>query len=387
MLPDPVALAIDLVQSPSVTPSDHGCQEILLRHLEAMGFAIHRCRFGQVENFYARLGHTGQNFCFAGHTDVVTPGDQERWQAPPFAGTILDGQLIARGICDMKGALAAMVTATARFLAERPDFARDNSLSFLVTGDEEGDAVDGTVRILEWLGARGEKLDYCLVGEPTSTATLGDGIKNGRRGSLNGRLRVQGIQGHVAYPHLAINPIHAAVTLLAPLVHHVFDTGNADFSPTSLQLTSIQAGGPATNVIPDGLMAAFNIRFNTEQTPGTLERTLRQILDTAVAAEDARLTYTLDLAVTGLPFQTSGGSFLAALRRAVQAATGSDPQLSTGGGTSDARFIARVCPQTVEFGLVGTTMHKINEQCPIADLERLTRVYHRLLQEIFPKID
>ncbi|MEO5371821.1 MAG: succinyl-diaminopimelate desuccinylase [Magnetococcus sp. DMHC-1] len=383
MIHNPLPLAIELVQTPSITPADHGCQEILIRHLAALGFTIHRCRFGVVDNFYARLGSTGRNFCFAGHSDVVTPGATDQWQFPPFAGSLHNGHLIARGICDMKGALAAMVTAVARFLAERPDFAQHDSLSFLVTGDEEGDAVDGTVRILEWLASRQESLDYCLVGEPTSSAILGDCIKNGRRGSLNGRLTLHGVQGHVAYPHLAANPIHAAMTALDHLTRHAFDAGNADFDPTSLQWTAINAGGSATNVVPATLTAAFNIRFNTEQTPATLEHTLRHILDQAVAACGPRFSYTLDLTVTGLPFRTPEGPFLAAMRRAIRSVTGQEALLSTGGGTSDARFIARSCPQTIEFGLVGTTMHKINEQCPVADLEQLTRVYHHLLGEIF----
>ncbi|MBF0425286.1 MAG: succinyl-diaminopimelate desuccinylase [Magnetococcales bacterium] len=424
--PDPVALACELVQVPSVTPDDHGCQAILMRQLETLGFVIHPLPFGAVKNFYARLGSSGRHFCFAGHSDVVTPGVASQWRFSPFAGTIADGLLHARGVCDMKGALAAMVAGVARFLAKRPDFADHDTLSFLITGDEEGEALDGTVRMLEWLQARGETLDYCLVGEPTSTAVLGDCIKNGRRGSLNGRIVIAGVQGHVAYPDLATNPIHAALSLLDPLARHVFDTGNTDFSPTSLQFTAIQAGGSATNVIPATLTAAFNIRFNTEQTPKSLEGTLRRLLDAALfqfqikmatrrqrvsdetvhvgygeeqtrqptklpldmelelVTQDPRLTYTLELAVSGLPFRTAGGELLDALRRAVVSVTGLKPRLSTGGGTSDARFIARVCPETVEFGLVGTTMHKVDERCPVKDLEQLAAVYCRLLEEVFP---
>ncbi|MBF0624287.1 MAG: succinyl-diaminopimelate desuccinylase [Magnetococcales bacterium] len=386
MATDPVELATALVRAPSVTPRDHGCQTILIRHLEALGFTIHRLRFGQVENFYARRGQTAPNFCFAGHSDVVGPGDASLWRSPPFDARVADGELVGRGICDMKGALAAMAVAVEGFLTAHPGFghtAAPGSLSFLITGDEEGDALDGTVRVLDWLQQRGETLDWCLVGEPTASAVVGDCVKNGRRGSLNGRIVFQGIQGHVAYPHRALNPIHAALGALKELADHVFDTGNADFEPTSVQFTGLSAGDGSTNVVPGLCEAAFNIRFNTEQTPASLTATLQTILDRAVAAvPGGRFSYHLETTVSGLPFRSRGGPLLEAIHR-VRGTQAPPLELSTGGGTSDARFIARVCPQTFEWGLVGTTMHKVDERCPVADLHHLTALYQRLLEELF----
>ena len=376
----PLELAIALIQVPSISPHDRGCQALLIAFLQALGFTIHPLRFGEVDNFYARLGTGGKNFCFAGHTDVVTAGDPEAWRAPPFAAEVHDGLLIGRGTNDMKGGIAAMLAATARFLRHRPDFATHNSLSFLITGDEEGVATDGTVRVLEWLRARQETLDYCLVGEPTCMHTLGDGLKNGRRGSLNGELLIHGRQGHVAYPQLADNPIHRVAPLIDRLAQHRFDAGNAHFPATSLQFTNIQAGDGAHNVIPGTLRVTFNFRFSPESTPAGLEQQLRDWLDQVAPP----LSYTLTTQLSGLPFLTAGGPLLEAVRHSVQQITGVDPTPSTGGGTSDARFIALDCPQTVEFGLFSPTIHQANERVAVADLERLTGVYEHLLQTLFP---
>nr|CRH07677.1 Succinyl-diaminopimelate desuccinylase (SDAP) [Candidatus Magnetococcus massalia] len=375
---DPVVLARQLIQAPSVTPADHGCQELLIRYLEDMGFTIHRLRFGQVENFYARLGTKGRNLGLAGHTDVVSPGDEKQWQSAPFAAEVEEGIICGRGAVDMKGGLAAMVAATSRFLTAHPDFAEHNSLSFLITGDEEGDAIDGTIKVLNWMKEQDEAMDYCLVGEPTSGARLGDCIKNGRRGSVNGKLTVRGIQGHVAYPHLAENPIHTASPAIAAISSIVFDEGNAFFQPTSLQFTALQSGGTATNIVPGELTAGFNIRFSTEHTPESLEARVREELD------KAKLDYDLEMIVSGLPFLTEGGEMLEKLSQSVAQVTGVTPELSTGGGTSDARFISIFCDQTAEFGLVGATMHKVNEVVPVSDLELLTEVYQRFMERLFP---
>nr|A0L3N2.2 RecName: Full=Succinyl-diaminopimelate desuccinylase; Short=SDAP desuccinylase; AltName: Full=N-succinyl-LL-2,6-diaminoheptanedioate amidohydrolase [Magnetococcus marinus MC-1] len=375
---DPVALARALIQAPSVTPMDHGCQDLLIRHLEDLGFTVHRLRFGHVENFYARLGSKGRNFTFAGHTDVVGAGDTSRWSSDPFAATLEEGYITGRGAVDMKGGLACMVAATARFLAARPHFAQQHSLSFLITGDEEGDALDGTLKVLQWLESQQEKMDYCLVGEPTSAAQLGDCIKNGRRGSVNGRLTIRGVQGHVAYPHLVDNPIHRAAPVLAAISSMTFDQGDRFFQPTSLQFTAVQSGGSATNVVPGELTAGFNIRFSAMHTPESLEARIRQVLD------GAEVDYDLQMMTSGLPFITEGGPLVEAVKATVAQVTGLEPQLSTGGGTSDARFISRHCVQTVEFGLVGSTMHKVDERVPVADLEVLTEVYRRLLERLYP---
>ncbi|WP_085442557.1 succinyl-diaminopimelate desuccinylase [Magnetofaba australis] len=372
---DPLEIALELLRAPSITPEDHGAQDILIRHLEDLGFTIHHLRFGDIENFYARIGETGKNFCFAGHTDVVPPGDATKWRSQPFAADIVDGLLIGRGACDMKGGLAAMLAGAARFLTERPHFAQHNSLSFLITGDEEGDAVNGTIKILDWLNERGETLDYCVVGEPTSAAVLGDVVKNGRRGSVNGVITIRGMAGHVAYPHLAKNAIHLAAPAIAAISAIEFDQGNQYFQPSSLQFTRIEGGGAATNVVPGALEARFNIRFSTEHTPDSLEALIREKL--------ADLDYDLTMTVSGLPFLTDGGELVESMCEVVRNTTGQQAELATGGGTSDARFISQVCPQTVEFGLVGQTMHKVDECVPIADLETLTEVYRRLLEKMF----
>ncbi|MBF0463134.1 MAG: succinyl-diaminopimelate desuccinylase [Magnetococcales bacterium] len=379
-MPSPLELAIALIQIPSITPQDRGCQALLSEFLQNLGFTLYPLRFGEVDNLYARLGTQGKNFCFAGHTDVVTAGDPAAWRAPPFAAEVHDGILIGRGANDMKGGVAAMLAAAARFLHHRPDFAQHDSLSFLITGDEEGVATDGTVRVLEWLRARSERLDYCLVGEPTCMNRLGDGLKNGRRGSLNGELILHGRQGHVAYPQLADNPIHRVAPIIDRLVRHRFDAGNAHFPATSLQFTNIQAGDGFHNVIPGTLRLTFNFRFSPESTPVGLEQQLRDRLDREVPP----VSYTLHTQLSGLPFLTEGGPLLEAVSRSVQQITGVTPTPSTGGGTSDARFIALDCPQTVEFGLLSATIHQVNEQVAVADLEQLTRVYEQVLQTLFP---
>ena len=379
-IPSPLDLTIALVQVPSITPEDHGCQNLLIAPLQRMGFTIYPLAFGNVSNFYARLGTQGKNFCFAGHTDVVSTGDRALWRSDPFAAEVRDGILTGRGVCDMKGGLACMLTATARFLRDNPRFPQKNSLSFLITGDEEGDAIHGTVRVLEWLAQRGETLDYCLLGEPTNMEKLGDGIKHGRRGSLNGELLIHGRQGHVAYPTLADNPIHRVAPILEQLVHLRFDQSNRHFPATTLQFTQIQAGNGSNNVIPGLLRVAFNFRFSPESSPESLEGQLRAVLDRMVPPS----TYTLKTMLSGLPFLTTEGSFLTQLSESVQQVTGIKPTPSTGGGTSDARFISKVCPQTLEFGLLSPSIHKINEQVQVADLEQLTRVYEHLLHALFP---
>lgn len=376
----PLELAIALIQVPSVTPKDHGCQTKLINFLQGLGFTIHPLRFGEVDNFYARLGTQGKNFCFAGHTDVVTVGDESAWRSPPFAAEVQDGVLIGRGASDMKGGIAAMLAATARLLQDRPDFAVHNSLSFLITGDEEGVATDGTVRVLEWMRAQEERLDYCLVGEPTCMQRLGDGLKNGRRGSLNGELILHGRQGHVAYPHLADNPIHRAAAIIDRLTRHSFDAGNDHFPATMLQFTNIYAGDGSNNVIPGSLRVTFNFRFSSESTPAQLEQQLRTLLDQTVPP----IAYTLHTHLSGLPFLTAGGPLLEAVSQSVRQITGITPTPSTGGGTSDARFISLDCPQTIEFGLLSASIHQVNEQVAVADLEQLSRVYEQILHTLFP---
>lgn len=377
---DPVSLAQALIRVPSITPEDHGCQEVLIRVLEPLGFRVHRVSSGGVDNFYARLGTGGANLCLAGHTDVVTPGELDQWSVPPFAAEIRDGSLVGRGVCDMKGGLACMVAAVGRFLAARPGFAAEGngSLSFLVTGDEEGEALHGTVKVLEWLRQREERLDYCIVGEPTCRTVLGDALKVGRRGSLNGRILIRGVQGHVAYPNLTDNPIHRALPTLHALASLELDRGNAFFEPSRLQLTNLNSGNGSTNVVPGTLHATFNIRFNTEQTPAGLETRLRQVLDAS------GVDYTLELALSGLPFLTRRGALLEAVSAAVTQVTGVVPEPSTSGGTSDARFIVHDCPEILELGLVGRGSHKVDESAPVAELEALTQVYGRALELLFP---
>ncbi len=372
---DPVlALARDLVARRSVTPEDAGCQAVLAERLARLGFQIRHLPFGPVHNLWARYGERSPLFVFAGHTDVVPPGDEAAWRFPPFAAQVEDGMLHGRGTADMKGSLAAMVVAVERFLARCPRPA--GSIAFLITSDEEGDAVDGTVQVVRWLAQQGTRIDWCLVGEPSSSERLGDVVKHGRRGSLSGRLRVHGIQGHVAYPQLADNPVHRALPVLARLCAETWDQGNADFPPTSFQISNIHAGTGAGNVIPGELEVAFNFRYSTETTAADLERRVGALLDAA------GLDYSLDWTRSGDPFLTRDGRLVAAVRAAVAEHTGSPPALSTAGGTSDGRFIAPTGAEVVELGPVNTTIHKVDERVAVADLQALAAIHERLLEKL-----
>ena len=381
MTVDAAALAQALIRCPSVTPADAGALGVLEAALTPLGFTCHRLRFEEagtapVDNLYARLGDAGPNLCFAGHTDVVPPGERKGWTVDPFAGTIQDGRLYGRGAADMKGAIAAFVAAVARRTAAGPV---KGSISLLITGDEEGVAVNGTRKVLGWLKERGERLDACVVGEPTNPRALGDMIKIGRRGSLTGHLTVYGAQGHVAYPHLADNPLPRLVRMLAAVTAEPLDAGTAHFQPSTLALTTIDVGNPATNVIPAQGQATFNIRFNDAHDPAGLEAWLRARFDSVGGAYDLRLV------CSGDSFVTPPGPLSALVADAVEAVTGRRPELSTTGGTSDARFIKDHCP-VVEFGLVGQTMHKVDEHVALDDLARLTDIYHAILRDAFERI-
>ena len=372
---DPAALAAALIRRPSVTPKDEGALDTAAAALERLGFTCHRLVFGDVHNLYARRGGGHPNLCFAGHTDVVPPGAPEAWSVDPFAASLRDGQLWGRGAVDMKGAIAAFIGAARRYLDERGrDFT--GSISFLLTGDEEGEAINGTRKVLEWLSTRDEAIDACLVGEPTSAQLLGDMIKIGRRGSMTGRLTVQGIQGHTAYPHLADNAAHRLVAMLHALTTAELDRGSEHFQPSTLQVSTIDIGNPASNVIPAIARAVFNIRFNDLWTSERLKSWLVERLD-AVGGR-----YTLDISVSGESFLTTPGPLSDRLAEAIRCVTGRRPELSTTGGTSDARFIQAHCP-VVEFGLVGQTMHKIDERVELADLTALTEIYYTFLSLFF----
>lgn len=367
-------LTEDLVRRRSVTPEDAGCQDVLAERLTACGFHIERLNFGEVRNLWARLGDKSPLFVFAGHTDVVPSGPVEDWMNPPFEPTRIDGMLHGRGAADMKGSLAAMVIAAERFLATGP--ALDGSIGFLVTSDEEGRAVDGTARVVEHLNARGERIHYCLVGEPSSSEVLGDVIRNGRRGSLNGILEVRGVQGHVAYPDRAANPIHAALGALESLCRTSWDDGSADFPATSFQISNVNAGTGAENVIPGKLKVMFNFRFNTCQTPEGLRRKVTDVLDRA------ELDYRLDWQLSGMPFVTPAGAFTDVVSASVERVTGRRPTLSTSGGTSDGRFIAPTGAAVVELGPVNATIHKVDERVDIGDLEQLAEIFTDLLGQL-----
>ena len=366
---DPLGLAQALIRCPSVTPEDAGAQDILAAALERLGFTVTRLRYGQTANLFARIGHDGPHLCFAGHTDVVPAGDGT-WRFDPFAATVQDGVLYGRGACDMKGAIAAFVAACAAHL--RPGSAPRGSISLLITGDEEGAATDGTVRVLDWMAAHAQLPDFCLVGEPTCRAALGDVIKVGRRGSLNAKIAVHGTQGHVAYPQRADNPVHRLVRALAALTAAPLDAGSTFFEPSSLQLTSIDVGNPATNVIPATARAALNIRFNDRHSGTSLGAWLRA----AIAPHAER--FDLDVAISGESFLTPPGPAIAVLEAAVTQETGITPLRDTGGGTSDARFITRQCP-VAEFGLIGSSMHQVDERVPVAELAVLARIYRAVL--------
>ncbi|MFO1430013.1 MAG: succinyl-diaminopimelate desuccinylase [Candidatus Competibacteraceae bacterium] len=381
---DTLSLAMELIGRPSVTPNDAGCQEILLERLMALGFRAECLRSGAVDNLWARYGEREPLLVFAGHTDVVPPGPLAQWHSDPFTPTLRDGYLYGRGAADMKGSLAAMITACERFLAAHPHPA--GSIGFLITGDEEGEAIDGTVKVVEFLQARGERIDYCLVGEPSSHARLGDEVKNGRRGSLNGRLILRGIGGHVAYPHLVRNPIHACGPIVTALAAEVWDQGDEFFPPTSLQISNIHAGTGTVNVVPETVEMLFNLRFSPAVTAPALQARIEQIVATEVINEEIRngnvLQYDLEWKLSGLPFITPPGELLAAVTIAVREELGIEPRVSTGGGTSDGRFIAPTGAQVVELGPVNATIHKVDEGVAVEDLDRLSRVYEHILSEL-----
>lgn len=376
---DPLALTRVLIRCPSVTPADEGAIDALALALKPLGFSCMRFRFADpgeapVDNLYARLGTGSPNLCFAGHTDVVPPGEEAAWSAPPFEGQIREGRLIGRGAVDMKGAIGAFVAAVARRLDRhgRPD----GSISLLITGDEEGPAVHGTARVLPWLADRGERLDACLVGEPTCARMVGDTVKIGRRGSLNAALTVHGVQGHIAYPQAADNPANRIVRMLATLLAEPLDDGSPHFAPSSLQVSSIDVGNPATNVIPARARAAFNIRFNDRHSGASLRRRLAATLDRVGGR------YDLDATVSGEAFLSPPGPFTDMVVAAVARVTGAVPALDTGGGTSDARFIKDYCP-VVECGLVNRTAHQVDEHVALDDLSRLTDIYGAILEAYF----
>lgn len=374
-MPSPtLQLALDLIGRPSVTPADAGCQPLIQERLERLGFRCEPMIFGEVTNLWARRGLQGPVFVFAGHTDVVPAGPLNRWTSPPFAPQLRNGLLYGRGAADMKGSLAAMVTACEDFLGDHPQ--HRGSIGFLLTSDEEGPSIDGTAKVVEALRARGEGIDYCLVGEPSSQHRLADTIKNGRRGSLSGRLRLLGKQGHVAYPHLAQNPLHAFAPVLARLCAEVWDQGNAYFPPTSFQISNLQMGTGAENVIPGELEAWFNFRFSSASTADTLIRRVTELL------ESVGLGYEIEWKLSGNPFLTPVGELVQASRWATEQVLGYVPELSTSGGTSDGRFIAPMGAQVVELGPLNATIHQIDECVAIEDLDRLSLIYRKILERL-----
>ncbi|KON79574.1 succinyl-diaminopimelate desuccinylase [Azoarcus sp. PA01] len=371
---DTFRLACELISRPSVTPDDCGCLDLLAARLTPLGFRFERIDGGGVCNLWARRGDTAPVLCFAGHTDVVPAGPLEGWDSPPFEPTVRGGQLFGRGAADMKTSLAAFVTAIERFVAAHPDHA--GSIALLLTSDEEGIATHGTVKVVEALAARGERLDYCVVGEPTSVNTLGDTIKNGRRGSLSGTLRVKGVQGHVAYPQRARNPIHEFAPALAELASMRWDEGNEFFPPTTWQVSNIHAGTGANNVIPGTCEVAFNFRFASVSSADELRQRTHAVLDRH------RLDYELDWHLSGKPFLTARGKLVEALSDAIRDTTGAETELSTSGGTSDGRFIADICSEVVEFGPVNATIHKVNESVAVDAIEPLSAIYERTLNAL-----
>ncbi len=374
---DTLELAIDLIRRRSVTPDDAGCQPLLADRLATLGFIAEPMRFGDVDNLWLRRGDSGPLFCFAGHTDVVPSGPEENWLHHPFGAVVEEGMLYGRGAADMKGSIAAFVTACERFVATHPE--HNGSIALLITSDEEGVAVDGTVRVIQTLEARNEKIDWCLVGEPTCTSRLGDVVKNGRRGSLNGKLRVKGVQGHVAYPHLADNPMHRAAPALAELTLVTWDQGNEFFPPTSFQISNIHAGTGATNVIPGELEVEFNFRFSTEQTEAGLRDQVEELL------EKHNLDYSIDWSLSGNPFVTEEGELLAATRDAIEQVCGITPEVNTAGGTSDGRFIAPTGAQVLELGPLNATIHKVDEAVYTDDLDALSLIYETVLGKLLLK--
>ncbi|NGM88218.1 succinyl-diaminopimelate desuccinylase [Parapusillimonas sp. SGNA-6] len=374
-----LALTRELISRPSVTPVDHGCQEALAARLQAIGFQCETMVFDDVTNLWAKRGSQGPLLVFAGHTDVVPTGPLDRWDNDPFVPTERDGVLYGRGAADMKSSIAAFVVAVEEFVARHPN--HQGAIGLLITSDEEGPSVNGTVKVCEALAQRGERLDYCIVGEPTSVDALGDTIKNGRRGSLSGKLTIKGKQGHVAYPHLARNPIHLLAPALLALTTTQWDEGNAYFPATTFQVSNLHAGTGAGNVVPGTAVMDFNFRFSTESTPASLKSRVASILDAH------HLDYDLDWTLGGEPFLTPVGELSQALVRAIHDETGVRSELSTTGGTSDGRFIARICPQVVEFGPINASIHQLNEHIRIDTLEPLKNIYRRTLEQLLPSPD
>ncbi|EIT7187405.1 succinyl-diaminopimelate desuccinylase [Serratia sp. SRS-8-S-2018] len=368
-----IELAQQLIKRPSLSPSDEGCQQLMIERLQAIGFTVEAMDFEDTQNFWAWRGE-GQTLAFAGHTDVVPTGDEKRWDNPPFEPTIRDGMLYGRGAADMKGSLAAMVVAAERFVAANPN--HRGRLAFLITSDEEASATHGTVKVVEALMARNERLDYCLVGEPSSTERVGDVVKNGRRGSITANLHIHGVQGHVAYPHLADNPVHRAMPALNELVAIEWDRGNEFFPPTSMQIANVQAGTGSNNVIPGDLYVQFNFRFSTELTDAMIKQRVEELL------ERHQLNYSIEWRLSGQPFLTSRGALVDAVVNAVEHYSELTPQLLTTGGTSDGRFIAQMGAQVVELGPVNATIHKVNECVNAADLQLLSRMYQRIMEQL-----
>ena len=364
----------ELIRRASVTPEDAGCQQWMAEKLEALGFRCEHLRFGEVDNLWARRGEQGPLLVFAGHTDVVPTGDEKKWSSPPFQPEIRDGMLYGRGAADMKGSIAAFMVAIEEFVDSHPE--HTGSIGLLITADEEGPAINGTIKVVEHLQQRNEQIDYCIVGEPSSTNVVGDVIKNGRRGSLGGVLRVKGVQGHVAYPHLADNPIHRVAPVLAELAAETWDNGNEFFPATSFQISNIHAGTGATNVIPGECEVVFNFRFSTEVTAAQLKARVEVML-----AEHG-LDYELDWNLSGQPFLTERGTLVNAVVEAIHDITGRETELSTAGGTSDGRFIAPTGAQVVELGPINATIHKIDEHTPVAELDQLALIYQRALQKL-----
>ena len=371
---DTLDLAIDLISRHSVTPEDAGCQPLMMDRLSKVGFNNEPLRFGEVDNFWARKGTEAPLFCFTGHTDVVPPGPLDKWDSDPFKPEIRNGHFFGRGSADMKGSLACMVVATERFIKDHPD--HKGSIAYLITSDEEGPAKDGTVKVVETLEARNEKIDWCLVGEPSSNKQLGDVVKNGRCGSINGFLTVKGKQGHVAYPHLANNPLHAFAPALAELTAEKWDNGNDFFPPTSFQVANLNVGTGAENVIPGELEAQFNFRFSTELTDEIIKQRVTDILD------KHGLDYELNWRLSGQPFLTPAGELVAAAQEAIEEIMGFETELSTSGGTSDGRFIAPTGAQVLELGPLNATIHQINECVGENELDQLTEIYYRILVKL-----
>ena len=369
-----LALAMDLVSRPSVTPLDHGCQELMLARLVACGFSVERLQFDDVDNFWAVHGSDGPIFCFAGHTDVVPTGPVEQWTNPPFTPVIKDGLLFARGSADMKGSLAAMVVAAEQFVAEYPE--HPGRLAFLITSDEEGIAVNGTARVVQWLKEHHIIPQWCLVGEPSSSERCGDTIKNGRRGSLGCSMTIQGRQGHVAYPHLASNPIHLANPAINELINEVWDRGNQYFPPTSFQISNVSSGTGANNVIPGDIKMLFNFRFSTEVNEVQLRQRVEDILD------KHGLNYSMEWRLSGEPFLTATGFLVDVATQCIEEVTGLKTLLSTAGGTSDGRFIAPMGTEVVELGPLNSSIHRVDEHVSIDDLEKLTKIYQKIVSQL-----